>query len=134
MTGVQTCALPICWGDVHGVFYPDGAVRDPSIPMAILGFFRERGLEAVLERPDREGRLTRTIADARRWLTDTNGDWQSGLDIAETAANLMESAQIVPMRELPTREVELLRQGRENRPALKALLEKEITALEPYRK
>lgn len=122
------------WGDVHGVFYPDGTVRDPSIPMAILGMFRERGPDVVLERPDREGRVTRTIADARRWLSDANGDWHSGLDIAETAANLEESAQIVPMRELPTREVELLRQGPEDRPALKALLEKEISVLEPYRK
>lgn len=122
------------WGDVHGVFYPDGTVRDPSIPAAVLGFFRERGPDAVLERPDREGRVTRTIADARRWLASTNADWHSGLDTAEAAANLMESAQVVAMRELPTREVELLRHGPEDRPALKALLEKEISVLERYRR
>ncbi len=28
------------WGNVHGVFYPDGTVRDPSIAAAMLpGFF-----------------------------------------------------------------------------------------------
>src|SRR5207244_5147153 len=53
------------WGDVHGVFYPDGTVRDPSIPAAMLGLFRNRGSEVVLERPNRENRVTRTIADAR---------------------------------------------------------------------
>jgi hypothetical protein len=122
------------WGDVHGVFYPDGTVRDPSIPTAVLGFFRERGPNVVLERPDREGRVTRTVADARRWLANTNGDWNSGLDIAEAAANLIESAQLAPMRELPTREVELLRRGPEDRSALKALLEREIAVLESNRK
>ena len=33
------------WGTVHGVFYPDGTVRDPSIVAALLGFFRNRGDE-----------------------------------------------------------------------------------------
>jgi hypothetical protein len=42
------------WGDVHGVFYPDGTVRDPSIAAAILGFFRNRGPNVVLEDLDRE--------------------------------------------------------------------------------
>ena len=30
------------WGTVHGVFYEDGSVRDPSIPAAIMGFFHKR--------------------------------------------------------------------------------------------
>jgi hypothetical protein len=32
------------WGDIHGVFYPDGTVRDPSIAAAVRGFFRNRDL------------------------------------------------------------------------------------------
>jgi hypothetical protein len=123
---------PRAWGDVHGIFYPDGTVRDPSIPMAVMGMFRNRGQDMVLERPNREGRVTRTISDARRWLAEPDGDWQAGLDIAEIAANLLESAQLVPLHELPTRQVELLRRGPEDRPALKTLLEKDIAALQPF--
>ena len=99
-------------GLVHGIFYPDGTIRDPSIPMAVMGIFRNRGPDVVLERPNRENRVARTIADARRWLANVNGDWQAGLDIAETAANLLESAQLVPLHDLPTRQVEVLRAGR----------------------
>ena len=120
------------WGDVHGIFYPDGTIRDPSIPMAVMGIFRNHGPNVVLEQPDREGRVTRVIRDARNWLVDPNNDWKSGLDIAEVAANLLESAQLVPMREPPTRQVELLRRGQEDRQTLKALLEREIAVLQPY--
>ncbi len=66
------------------------------------------------------------------WLANSNGNWRAGLDIAEVAANLLESAQLVPLHELPTRQVELLRRGSEDRAALKALLEKDIAALQPY--
>jgi hypothetical protein len=120
------------WGNIHGIFYPDGTVRDPSIPLAVMGIFRNRGPNVVLEQPDREGRVTRVIGDAQKWLGDPNSDWDSGLDIAEVAANLLESAQIVPMRELPTRQVELLRREQEDRQVLKALLEKEVAVLQPY--
>lgn len=120
------------WGNVHGIFYPDGTIRDPSIPMAVMGIFRNRGPGVVLERPDREGRVTSTLKAARNWLANPNGDWHTGLDIAEAAANLLESAQLVPLHELPTRQVELLRRGPEDRPALKTLLEKDILALQPY--
>jgi hypothetical protein len=48
------------------------------------------------------------------------------------AANLLESAQLVPLRELPTRQVEVLRRGQEDRPSLRALLEKDVAALQPY--
>ncbi len=123
---------PRAWGDVHGIFYPNGTVRDPSIPMAVMGFFRNHGPDAVLERPDREGRVTRAIADARRWLANPDADWLTGLDIAEVAANLLESAQLVPLHELPTRRVALLRRGQEDRPALRALLQKDVVALQPY--
>ena len=123
---------PRAWGNVHGIFYPDGTVRDPSIPMAVMGIFRNRGPDVVLERPDREGRVTRTVTEARNWLADPDGDWNAGLDVAEVAANLLESAQLVPMHELPTRQVELLRRGQVDRPALKTLLEKDIVALQPF--
>jgi len=120
------------WGDVHGIFYPDGTIRDPSIPMAAMGIFRNHGPEVVLERPNREGRMTRVIADARTWLANPNADWRTGLDTAEVAANILESAQLVPLHELPTRQVEVMRRGQEDRTTLKALLERAIAALQPY--
>ena len=123
---------PRDWGDVHGIFYPDGTIRDPSIPMAVMGLFRNHGTDVVLERPNREGRVTRTIADAHNWLANADSGWKAGLDIAEVAANLLESAQLVPLHELPTRQVELLRREEEDRAALKKLLELDIAALQPY--
>jgi hypothetical protein len=120
------------WGDVHGIFYPDGTIRDPAIPMAVEGLFRNRGPNTVLEQPNREGRVTRVITDARHWLAAANGDWQTGLDTAEEAANLLESAQLVPLHVLPTREVAQLRRGPKNRAALTALLEKEAAALQAF--
>ncbi len=120
------------WGDVHGIFYPDGTIRDPSIPMAVMGLFRNRGPDVVLERPNREGRVTRVIANARDWLANPSADWSAGLDSAEEAANLLESAQLVPLHELPTRQVGLLRRAPVDRPALRTLLEKDIAALQPH--
>jgi hypothetical protein len=121
------------WGTVHGVFYPDGTVRDPSIPAAILGFFRNRGGPVVLEDPDREEWVAKAIDNARKWLAAADAKWEDGLDAAETAANLLESAQLAAMREPPTREVEILRRGPRNLPALRAALEKYAALLEPYR-
>jgi hypothetical protein len=122
------------WGDVHGVFYPDGSVRDPSLPAAILGVFRDREQNVVLENPDREGWVTRAVDEGSKWLNDPAPAWNKGLDIAETEANLLEAAELVPMRELPTRRVDLLRSGRTDLPALKALIGKYVAILKPYRK
>ncbi len=120
------------WGNIHGIFYPNGTIRDPSIPMAVMGIFRNRGLDVVLEEPDRENRVKREIASAHEWLASANPDWEAGLDIAETAANLLESAELVPMREPPTRQVELLRRGEKDLPMLRAVLQKYISILQPY--
>ncbi len=122
------------WGNVHGVFYPDGTVRDPSIAAAIMGFFRNRGETVVLEDPDREQWVARTVANARKWLAAPDATWADGLNLAETAANLLESAQLIAMREPPTRMVDLLRRGQPDLPALRAALGKYVALLEPYRR
>lgn len=120
------------WGTVHGVFYPDGTVRDPSIVAALLGMFRNRGPNVVEEVPDRENHLTEAVQKNKAWLADANADWQTGLDLAEISGNLLEAAQLVPMHDLPTRRVELMRAGSPDMPALRALLAKFTSALEPY--
>jgi hypothetical protein len=119
------------WGDVHGIFYADGTVRDPSIPAAMLGLFRNRGTNVVLENPDREGWVTRTVTNGRKWLADTNASYAEGLKQAEIAANILEANQLVPMRELPSRRVELLREEPDPK-ALRDLLSDFVTKLEPY--
>ncbi len=120
------------WGDVHGVFYPDGTVRDPSIVAAIMGFYRNRTANTVLEDPDREHWVQRAVNGGKAWLAQPNPDWQQGLKQAEIEANILEAAQLVPMREPPTRTLELLRNAPPDIPALQALVRRWIPILEPY--
>ena len=120
------------WGNVHGVFYPDGSVRDPSIAAAMLGLFRNRSDHVVPEFPDREGWVSRTVASGRTWLGTPKAPYDDGLRIAEIAANLLEANQLVAMHDLPSRRVLLLRQGAPDPAALRALLSDFLKALEPY--
>ena len=121
------------WGPVHGVFYEDGSVRDPSIPAAILGFFRKRTADILPAVPDREGWVTKIIDQSNKWIDYTDGTWKDGLDIAETEANLLEAAELTAMRKPPTWEVEMLRHGDTNMKSLKELIIKFRDQLEPYK-
>ena len=120
------------WGTVHGVFYPDGTVRDPSIVAAMFGIFRNRGMGIVEEIPDRENHVTDAVAQNKKWLGASTPDLQAGLALAESSANLLESAQLVSMRDLPSRQVELLRGAPPNLAAVQALLKQFTSTLEPY--
>ena len=120
------------WGDVHGIFYPDGTIRDPAIPAAMLGFYRNRGPNAVLENPDRERWVTRTVNDGRKWLADANAPYPEGLRIAEIAANIIEANQLAAMRELPSRRLALLRAEGPNPAELRVLLGEFLDNLEPH--
>jgi hypothetical protein len=122
------------WGYVHGVFYADGTVRDPSIVAALMGCFRNRGPDVMLEDPDRENWVTRAITNAQAWLDAPNPDWNKGLDAAEMAANMLEGGQLVGMRELPTRQVDLLRAGAPNLEALRKLMQTFVAELTPYKR
>ena len=122
------------WGPVHGVFYEDGTVRDPSIVAALLGFFRNRGPNILPAVVDREGHATKVVTDGKKWLAQPDASWDQGLDLAETAANLLEAGELIAMREPPTRQVDLMRKGQPDLPALRALLQKYIEILEPYKR
>jgi hypothetical protein len=74
----------------------------------------------------------RAIANDQTWPNNSDASWEEGLNAAEMLANLLESAQLVPLSELPTRQVGMLRRGKEDRQALRTLLEKDIVALQPY--
>jgi len=122
------------WGDVHGIFYEDGTVRDPAIPAAMLGMYRNRGTNAVLENPDREGWVTRTVANSQKWLAESNGSYAEGLRQAEIAANILEANGLVAMRDLPSRRVLALREDKPDAKALRELLGEFVKDLEPYQK
>jgi hypothetical protein len=121
------------WGTVHGVFYEDGSVRDPSIPAAIMGFFRKRTADVLPAVPDQEGWVTKVIDQSNKWLQNTEAAWKDGLDIAETSAHLLEAGELTAMRTPPTWEVEMLRQGEVNMKALKELIIKFKDQLEQYK-
>jgi hypothetical protein len=120
------------WGTVHGVFYPDGTIRDPAIVAALLGMFRNRAADAIEAVPDREDFVTRAVTNNRKWLAEPGAGWEAGLDLAEISANLLEAGQLVAMYEPPTRTVDLLRKGAPDLPALRALVAKFTAALEPH--
>jgi hypothetical protein len=119
------------WGPIHGVFYPDGTVRDPTIALAILGIFRNRGPNVVLEEPDREGLLSGALQDAHAWLSSPSPDWFAGLVTAETEANFLEANQLAGLRDLPTRRVDMLRSG-QDMAALRKLIEEFTAELAPF--
>jgi hypothetical protein len=122
------------WGDVHGVFYEDGTVRDPSIPAAMMGFFRKRTPDILPSNTDKENWIGKVIDQSNVWLKNSGATWKEGLYLAETAANLLESGELTAMRIPPTQEVETLRNGEENLVALKELVTRFKDQLEPYRK
>ncbi len=122
------------WGTVHGVFYEDGSVRDPSIAAALMGFFRKRTSDILPADPDKEGWVTKVIDQGNKWMKDPAGTWKDGLDIAETAANLLEAGELTAMRIPPTWEVGMLRNGEVDQKALKELIIKFNKLLEPYKK
>ena len=70
--------------------------------------------------------------NGNKWLEQPDAQWKEGLDVAETAANLLEAGELVPMRMPPTREVSMMRQGQVDMPALQALLRRYIEILKPY--
>ena len=121
------------WGTVHGVFHPDGTIRDPAIVAALLGMFRDRAEDVIPAAPDKEGFVTRAVDNNRKWLADPGAGWDAGLDLAEISANLLEAGQLIAMYDPPTRTVELLRKGAPNMTSLRAAIEKYTAILEPYR-
>jgi hypothetical protein len=104
------------WSDVHGLVYPDGTVRDPSIIAAIYGFYRNRDLKtAIRENPNREGHAQKALDQLKTALAGSGGGHRGGvgqdntdaiLEAAEYCANLLEAAQMVPMHVPPTAKIQ----------------------------
>ena len=124
------------WGDIHGLVYPDGTIRDPSSIAAIYGFYRKRDLNTTVKAlPNREEHAEKAIAllelvldgdldvfpdvfgiePFRASVNKASGNNPAGnsvddiLEAAEYCANLLEGAEMVPMREPPTAKIETWR-------------------------
>jgi len=105
------------WGEIHGIFYPDGTIRDPAIVAAIMGFYRNRNLETIIRPvPNREGHATEAVRAIEAALNDnpstfrfTANSIDQILDAAEMAANLLESAEMVPMYVPPSAQIKFWR-------------------------
>lgn len=101
------------WSRVHGVVYPDGTVRDPSIVAAIYGFYRNRGETAIRSDVNQEDYVKRVMILADRTLKsvrqsqfrDHSNDKEDLLEVCEYAANLLEAGELVPMAYPPTAKI-----------------------------
>ena len=98
------------WERAHGLVYPDGTVRDPSIISALMGFYRNRGASAVRSDVNQEDYVTELIrrvsnlmaATRRSNSSDPAKDLEDSLELCEYAANILEAGELVPMAYPPT--------------------------------
>jgi hypothetical protein len=101
------------WGDVHGIVYPDGTVRDPAIVAAIYGFHRNRDVSSrIRPNPNKEGHIHRALKLVEEALTDDPTVFRHRrkssndlLEAAEYCANLLEGSEMVAMVEPPTAKI-----------------------------
>lgn len=98
------------WSRVHGIVYPDGTVRDPSIVAAILGFFRNRNETAITSDVNQEGMADKAIAAANEALK-RYVEADELLEAAEHVANLLEAGELVPMAVPPTAKIAAYRRA-----------------------
>jgi hypothetical protein len=104
------------WSDVHGLVYPDGTIRDPSIIAAIYGWHRNRDLNTgIKENPNREGHVQKALDQLKAALAGSEVRGRRSystdaiLEAAEYCANLLEASQMVPMHEPPTARIQFWR-------------------------
>lgn len=105
------------WGEIHGLFYPDGTIRDPATIAAVMGFYRNRDVSKIIRPvPNREGAADRAVKAIEAALKGTQSDFRAArtptdkiLDAAEQAANLLEAAEMVPMYAPPTAQIRFWR-------------------------
>lgn len=106
--------------DEHGIFYPDGTIRDAATVAAMFGCFRNRGENCAIvpPNPNREGKADKALKLIREALDDNakastfadrKMDRKDLLYACEVAANLLEACELVPMSELPTAKVAAFR-------------------------
>jgi hypothetical protein len=104
------------WSSAHGIFYPDGSIRDPSVVASIMGFHRNRSTSAVRANPNMEGNAQRAIQEVKNAMGENTELFHFGrnsleeiLEAAEYCAHLLECCEMVPMWDPPTAKIERFR-------------------------
>lgn len=104
------------WGDIHGIFYPDGTIRDGYIIAALMGFHMNRTETAIKPNANKEGYAGRGISMLREALEEKTEVFHAErkpveeiLEACEFCANLLEGCQMVPMYEPPTLKINRFR-------------------------
>ncbi|MCR5293972.1 MAG: cellulase family glycosylhydrolase [Lachnospiraceae bacterium] len=98
------------WGDIHGLVYPDGTIRDPAVIAALFGFFRNRTDERIRVNVNKEGhayKAVKAVEDALRVEETTlfmskPKTTDEILEAAEYCVNILEAAEMVPMWNPPS--------------------------------
>lgn len=93
------------WGDIHGIVYPDGTIRDPAVIAALFGFFRNKSENRIKANPNKEGHVYRAIAKVEEALkVEPTTLFMSKpktsdeiLDAVEYSINILESCELVAM-------------------------------------
>ncbi len=96
------------WGDIHGIFYPDGTVRDPSCVTAMMGIFRKYSADRIKPNPNKEGKAAEALRRLERAMTDSAEVFRHKaassdaiLEALEWIINLLECCEMVPMYDPP---------------------------------
>ncbi len=105
------------WGDIHGLVYDDGTIRDPSVIAALFGFYRNRTPGRILANPNKEGhayRAVKAVEDALKVEPTTlfmsrPKTTDDILDAAEYCVNILEACELVPMWDAPSARIEIWR-------------------------
>jgi len=119
------------WNRVHGIVYPNGTVRDPSIVSALLGFYRNRDDSAIYPDVNQEGHAEKALALARsavlhakRRIGPAQGrrtDPTELLEACEYIANLLECGEHIAMACPPTAKIAAFR--RQENPDIQQILD-----------
>ena len=105
------------WGDIHGLVYDDGTIRDPSVIAALFGFYRNRSESRILANPNKEGhayRAVKAVEDALRGEPTTlfmskPKTTDDILEAAEYCVNILEACELVPMWDAPSARIQIWR-------------------------
>lgn len=105
------------WNKAHGLVYPDGTIRDPSIIAALYGFYRNRTETAIRADVNQEDYVTELLMRVNNLMRHTrhnayrdhSGDAAEILELCEYAANILEAGELCAMAYPPTAKVAALR-------------------------
>ncbi|MGI5895524.1 MAG: cellulase family glycosylhydrolase [Oscillospiraceae bacterium] len=101
------------WGDIHGIVYPDGTIRDPAIVAAMFGFYRKHTPGRMRANPNKEGYVYGAVEAVEQVLrVEETALFQSKrkttddiLEAAERCVNILESNELVPMWNPPSAQI-----------------------------